>query len=107
FNGSTGSRPAAAMIAGADGALYGVAQFGGANADGDAFRLGTNGPLTVLASFNYINGDEPVELLQGKDGAFYGTTFEGGQNGNGTVFKLQTNGLLTSLASFNYTNGGA
>jgi uncharacterized repeat protein (TIGR03803 family) len=102
-----GAGPSAAMIEGADGALYGTTQYGGGNGDGTAFRMTTNGTLTTLATFNGVNGTGPNELFQAANGSFYGTTFEGGTNGNGSVFQIATNGTLTSLVSFNYTNGGS
>ena len=102
-----GGDPLAAMIQGADGALYGATLYGGANKDGTAFRMTTNGTLTTLAAFNFQDGAGPTQLLQAANGSFYGTTIEGGANGNGSIFQLTTNGTLTSLASFNYTNGGS
>jgi uncharacterized repeat protein (TIGR03803 family) len=105
-NSSDGYDPAAALIQGADGALYGTTEGGGGEGDGTVFRLTTNGTLTTLALFNDLNGFEANELLQAANGSFYGTTFEGGINGNGAVFQMTTNGTLTSLVSFNYTNGG-
>jgi uncharacterized repeat protein (TIGR03803 family) len=102
-----GSGPAAAMIPGADGALYGTTLYGGSNNDGTAFRLTTNGKITSLAVFDFSDGAQPTRLLQTANGNFYGTTFIGGINGNGTVFEITSNGALISLASFNYTNGGS
>jgi uncharacterized repeat protein (TIGR03803 family) len=108
FNDSTdGSNPSAALVQGADGALYGTAQYGGISGSGTAFRMTTNGTLSVLAAFNFSNGSQPNGLLQAANGGFYGTTFDGGINGDGTVFEITTNGAFTSLASFNYTNGGS
>ncbi len=104
---TNGSGPSAAMIQGADGALYGTTSYGGANDDGTAFRMTTNGTITTLAVFNFSDGAEPTKLIQTANGSFYGTTFDGGINGNGTVFQITSNGTLTSLASFNYTNGGS
>jgi uncharacterized repeat protein (TIGR03803 family) len=53
------------------------------------FKLGTNGTLTTLVSFDGTNGASPeAGLIQGADGNFYGTTTQGGTNGYGTVFRL-------------------
>lgn len=105
-NSGDGADANSVMIRGADGALYGTAELGGANKYGTAFRVTTNGGLTTLAAFNYFDGYNPTELFQAINGSFYGTTLEGGASGAGSVFQLGTNGMLTGLFSFNYTNGG-
>jgi uncharacterized repeat protein (TIGR03803 family) len=103
---NTGAAPSAAMIQGADAALYGTAYDGGAKLDGVVFRLTTSGAMSVLASFNFAEGVAPSQVLQTANGNFYGTANFGGATGNGTIFQLGTNGDLTTLASFNYTNDG-
>ncbi len=44
---------------------------------------------TLLLSFNYDNGDQPIAgvTIDGS-GNLYGTTFYGGAEGNGMVFEL-------------------
>jgi uncharacterized repeat protein (TIGR03803 family) len=82
-----------ALIQGADGALYGVAQMGGSNASGVVFRLGTDGSgYGVLHNFSNGDGGGPVALTQGAEGSLYGVTQSGGINGVGVVFSLGTNG---------------
>ncbi len=90
-----------------DGTLYGVTQYGGTNGDGTAFRLGTDGTLATLASFdlNVTGGNPFAPLAMGPDGRLYGTTYYGGANNVGTVYTLTTNGGLTAIVTFNTTNG--
>ena len=57
--------------------------------------------ITVLHSFNYMDGQYPEgRLVQGSDGAFYGTTYAGGAHLLGEVFKVTADGTFTILHSF-------
>jgi uncharacterized repeat protein (TIGR03803 family) len=120
--GNDGANPHAGLVQGADGNLYGTAEYGGTKSGysgkGAVFRISTNGALTTLHLFAGANdGAQPYAgLLQGSDGSFYGTTYAGGTTnysaqlgtyGYGTVFKISTNGALTSLYSFTGGNDGA
>jgi len=107
--GSDGANPAASLIQGADGCLYGSAQNGGTNVYwGTIFKLTTNGGFTLLHTCGYDDGGSPeAALLQANDGYLYGTTWNGGTNGAGTVFQISTNGAFTSLYSFNGQMDGA
>jgi uncharacterized repeat protein (TIGR03803 family) len=104
FNGSDGNRPAAALVVGPDGALYGSTY-------ATLFRLETNGTFTNLHDFNSGDGYGPsAALVVGPDDALYGSTFYGGtgtssSGGYGTLFRLETNGTFTKLHDFNGTNG--
>jgi uncharacterized repeat protein (TIGR03803 family) len=102
FNGTNGSNPAASLIEGRDGGLYGTTQFGGVSDNGTIFRITRAGAFTSLFSFRGTNGSGPsAALMQGSDGAFYGTTRFGGiATPNGTVFKITSNGVFTLLFSF-------
>jgi uncharacterized repeat protein (TIGR03803 family) len=88
--------PWAALIQGADGALYGTAHDGGNTGAGALFRLNTDGSgYAVLHSFSTdgVDGQNPAgALVQATDGWLYGTTFSGGSRNAGVVFKIQTNG---------------
>ena len=85
---SDGARPTAGVEQGADGALYGTAQFGGANCAsmggcGVAFQVTTAGAYTTLYSFctqaSCADGANPsTSLTEGDDGNLYGTTLDGG-----------------------------
>ena len=102
FNGTNGSRPAASLILGNDGSLYGTTTAGGTNGDnGTIFKITPSGLFTSLHSFNGANGRSPQgALVQGTDGSLYGTTTFGGANSDsGTVFKITLGGVFTPLFS--------
>jgi uncharacterized repeat protein (TIGR03803 family) len=100
-----GANPYAGLVLGSDGSLYGTTSSGGANNLGTVFKLGTNGALTRLYSFDGTNGAAPnAALVPGADGSFYGTTYAGGASNLGTIFQITTNGALTTLFSFTGTN---
>jgi uncharacterized repeat protein (TIGR03803 family) len=72
------------------------------------FKVGRNGTLTSLYSFDSAHGAYPAAgLVLGTDGNYYGTTSNGGINSNGTVFKITSEGKLTTLHSFSYFVDGA
>jgi uncharacterized repeat protein (TIGR03803 family) len=96
-----GNYPAASLIQGSDGNLYGTNGSGGASNSGNLVKFTPAGTETVIYSFNSgPEGQSPVGLIEGSDGNFYGTTSSGGTSGNGTVFKLSSGGLETPLYSF-------
>ena len=112
FVGTNGANPYGALALGPDGNFYGTTARGGITNSaypsgmGNVFKVTTNGALTTLASFAYVNGANPqAGLTLGPDGNFYGTTEGGGNNNVGTVFRIRTNGTLTTLASFASING--
>lgn len=102
-----GAHPQAALVQSMDGNLYGTTFGGGLTGNGTVFKMGTNGLLTSLVSFNITNGDFPYAgLTFATDGNLYGTTSQGGNAGHGTAFKMNTNGVLSTLVSFVDVNGG-
>src|SRR5262249_37200625 len=80
---------------------------------GTVFKISPRGKLTILHSFDFMDGANPhAGLVQGTDGNFYGTTVLGGAvsqqscpYGCGTVFKITPPGQLTTLHSFGGTDG--
>jgi uncharacterized repeat protein (TIGR03803 family) len=132
--GADGANPAAGLVQGSDGSLYGTTANGGNFQEvggfglgsfeiisfGTVFQISTSGALTTLYSFG--GGDDGANpyagLVQGSDGNLYGTTRGqqpqgGGQGGaqggdpnfNGTVFQISTNRALTTLYSFGGDDG--
>jgi len=113
FIGPEGETPAAPLVQGTDGMLYGVAAHGGdstllaPDGGGTVFRTTGSGSLTRLHTFTGLDGAVPTGIVQGRDGSFYGTTAYGGQPGisslfpgNGTIYKIDTAGNLTVLFVF-------
>jgi len=90
-NNSDGAGPAAGLVQGRDGYLYGTTTQGGVAINyGTLFRISPSGSFSNLYSFTGgSDGKTPLAgLVQGSDGNFYGTTEFGGTNGHGNVFKL-------------------
>jgi uncharacterized repeat protein (TIGR03803 family) len=113
FTGPDGETPAAPLVQGTDGLLYGAAAHGGdfavlpPDGGGTVFRTSGSGDLTTLHVFTGVDGAVPTGIVQGRDGAFYGTTTYGGQPGisslfpgTGTIFKIDTAGNLVVLFFF-------
>ena len=120
FAGPDGETPAAPLIQGADGFLYGVAAHGGdltvfaPDGGGTAFRMAANGVFTTLHVFRGPEGAVPKSLIQGRDGFFYGTATYGGQAGissltlgYGTVFRMDRTGGVVVLHAFPANDAGA
>jgi len=99
--GVDGEEPSAGLVQARDGNFYGTTYRGGADGQGDFFRLSPGGVSANLHSFkggSNPNGGYPqANLLQGTDGWLYGTTTGGGDSGAGTVFRISTNGVYTTL----------
>ena len=93
---SDGRFPAAALLEGSDGALYGTAEGGGINESGIVFMINKDGTgYTVLKYFDAGSGegmDPRAALIEGSDGALYGTTAFGGSNNRGTAYTLNKDG---------------
>ncbi len=100
-NCADGVRPAAGLLQGFDGNLYGTTVAGGSANVGTVFKVTTAGTLTTLHSFNITDGLNPFSsLVQASDGTFYGTTVTGGSLTLGNVFKMTSDGTVTSIYSF-------
>jgi len=110
---SMGDEPAAGVIFGPDGDLYGTTAGGGKHkpSEGTVFRLhnvsGDSWSETLLESFDGSEGGDPLAgLIFDLKGSLYGTANRGGQSAAGTVFELarrgpeQKNWLYTVLYSF-------
>ncbi len=101
--GKSGSNPAAGVLIGPGGFLYGVTVYGGGGGDGTIFYLrppqtaGEEWTETILYSFGSTLGSgwfPRGNLVAGKDGTLYGTT----SGGSGTVFRLETPGYWIESA---------
>jgi uncharacterized repeat protein (TIGR03803 family) len=117
-NPTTGANPEAALLMDANGNLYGTASTGGAYNDGTIFELaytgstlvnptGYSSTITLLATFNGVNGSLPEStLIFGGNGALIGTAVDGGTSGDGVIFELpEGSSTLVVLASFDGADG--
>jgi uncharacterized repeat protein (TIGR03803 family) len=106
-NGTDGSDPFGGLILSGS-TLYGTAQYGYEDADGEVFSVPvTGGTITVLASFNGTDGNDPSSGLILSGSTLYGTTQLGGFYDDGVVFSLPvTGGTPTVLTSFDYYTDG-
>jgi uncharacterized repeat protein (TIGR03803 family) len=110
-----GIGPWAGLVQGLDGNFYGTAHAGGANDYGTVFKIGPDGTLTPLHSFDGTDGEVPLAgLIQATDGNFYGTTEFGGSSGAcmngsscGNIFKMTLAGVVVTLHSFDFTDGAS
>jgi uncharacterized repeat protein (TIGR03803 family) len=100
--------PAAGLVVGNDGLLYGMTSAGGGfGGFGTVFKMTTNGALTTIAVLSGVNGENPQSgLVLARDGNFYGTSPQGGTNSIGNVFRVTPAGVVTSLVSFDSSSLG-
>lgn len=118
FQGSEGSAPAAGLLKGSDGLLYGSTLRGAAteaNSSGTIYSLAEDGSgFTILHRFqswtSTTSGGSPINadgatpeaaLIEGSDGLLYGATRAGGAYGAGVVFRMSRDGTsFTVLHEF-------
>jgi uncharacterized repeat protein (TIGR03803 family) len=91
---------AISMIQGTDGNFYGAAD-GGANNEGQIFRMTPAGQFTTIYNFcseaNCADGQEAQSSpILGSDGNLYGVA-DGGSGESGTVYKMTLGGHITTL----------
>jgi uncharacterized repeat protein (TIGR03803 family) len=110
--GSTdGGGPAARVVFGPNGTLYGSTTFGGSSNGGVVYNLGPAARLrteTILYSFaGGSDGDRPSgDLIFDQAGNIYGTTSFGGSTFNGTTFELTPSGSgFTEDVLYSFTGG--
>lgn len=120
FTGSDGKYPAARVVFGPNGSLYGTTTVGGSGCGGEGCGVVYNlmpraticptvsCPWTerVIHFFsNSGDGYDPYsEVSFGPDGTLYGTTYAGGSQGFGTVYEIGGNGGV--IYSFTGGNEG-
>jgi len=120
FDGANGAEPFGALMADANGNLFGTTAFGGAPGGigyGTVFEIvktatGYASTHTILARFDGgANGASPFgALMADANGNLFGTTRDGGSSNLGTVFEIlkTASGYVstpTILASFDVTSG--
>jgi len=116
-----GYNPIGSLVAGSEGALYGVASGGGANKLGSVFIFNPGGVATNLvwldkpfggyggnlqsfvnfqSDFGVANQPVPTLLTLGLNGNLYGTTTDEGANGSGTVYVLNVHSTNTPVLTW-------
>jgi uncharacterized repeat protein (TIGR03803 family) len=104
-----GANPAASLVQGTNGFLYGTTEFGGLDTGlcsedgcGTIFEVGYAGSLSILHKFaGVINGQFPqAGLMQASDGNFYGSSAGGSNQGGGLVSKITPQGAFSVLYNF-------
>jgi uncharacterized repeat protein (TIGR03803 family) len=103
--GAGGAYPVGGLIQGADGALYGTTEDGGANGYGTIFKFNkTAFTTTILHSFGFGDGQYPESAVyQATDAKLYGAASLGGTYGDGTLYDTTTKPVYAQLYSFNNT----
>lgn len=110
FTGPDGASPFGGLVLAADGTLYGMTTFGGANTCvtgslpgcGTIFQITEAGAFTTLHNFAGTDGSQPYDtLIQTSSGSFFGTTYAGGPSDNyGTIFEFTPPETVKTLYSF-------
>jgi uncharacterized repeat protein (TIGR03803 family) len=101
--GNDGGNPGK-IIHGADGNLYGVADYPTIRT---LFKVTPAGVRSTVYSFTSGNGTGPSRLTPSTDGNIYGTTQTGGIPNVGTLFKLDPAGQVTTYIFDGAATGGS
>jgi uncharacterized repeat protein (TIGR03803 family) len=100
----------APLCAAADGALYGIADRGGARGLGCIFRLSGDGAVEIIHDFNSGTGTDDfygrAGLIQGTDGRLYGTRLGDGAGSPAIAFAIDLTGKLAVLHRFKDEGAG-
>jgi uncharacterized repeat protein (TIGR03803 family) len=98
-NCTDGALPAAGLIQGQDGNLYGTTVGGGANGNyGTVFKISPQSPYPLTTLYSFCNlagcadGGAPEAALLLANGTFYGTTEFGGKYSYGAIFSITPSG---------------
>jgi uncharacterized repeat protein (TIGR03803 family) len=93
--------PAAQLLEGSDGQLYGTTGGNSINGAGTLFRIAKDGSgFVLLRKFQCGANDgcnPDAGLIEGSDGFLYGTTRGGGPDDRGTIFKISKEGTGFTL----------
>jgi uncharacterized repeat protein (TIGR03803 family) len=115
FDPASGLRPSA-LVEASDGTLYCGMQINGAqvpsnnSSSGVLFRIATNGNAVQMATFNGVDGANPVLLVPASSGRLYGVASSGGAFGGGDVFAFAPGsfaGLFYEPTNINPASSGS
>ena len=99
--------PWGALFRDSDGNLYGTSIQGGADNFGAVFKVTPSGQESVLYSFSWGSGANPISgIMGGKNGDLYGTTTNYAR-GNGSWFELTPSGSQMIIHPFWPNSEGA
>ena len=120
FNGGDGDHPAAQLVFGHDGSLYGTTTAGGSFDNGNVFNLRPQPracvtalcpwEATVLHSFDGGDGSYPTNIAFDQAGNLYGTAWDGGTEDLGSIYELTPSGgswtfqVLYDFSAFGVSN---
>jgi len=123
FTGKSDGWQPGSLLRDAKGNLYGTTTFGGnmsgecgsgyiQNGCGVVFELNAEAKFSVLHTFDFSEGANPIVSVQDANGDLYGTTTRGGNSacqhgGCGVIFKLTPAGDFTLLYRFTGGSDGA
>lgn len=112
FDGANGSGPAASLLEGKDGKLYGMTAMGGTKDYGVLFQFdpATSAFVKKFEFDGMADGGNPLgNLIQAKNGKLYGLTNIGGKEDYGVLFEYDlTNSTYTKKLEFEgITTGSA
>jgi uncharacterized repeat protein (TIGR03803 family) len=105
-----GAYPAAPLLLGSDGNLYGTSYYGVDFDFGAIFSISPSGTFKQLYTFTGQDdgGNSLGRLVEGPNRLFYGTTSSGGSGGaNGTIFTVDASGNFNVIHAFDSTDGAA
>lgn len=108
--GFTSGPPAAPVIQGSDGAVYGTTVFCCFRGGGTVYRFAAGEEaLTTLHVFdrNTEGAGIAAAVVEATDGSLYGTAAEGGSGNLGTIFRMTIDGSVTMMHSFGGAADGA
>ena len=106
-----GQQPAARLLQGSDGMLYGTTVFGGSSSQfGAIYKMSLDGSFYLVIHVPQTGEGRSYQagLCESANGFLYGTTYYGGSSGAGTVFRMDTSGNnYSTIRSFQTTGGDA
>ena len=101
-----GETPKGAIIQASDGNFYGTTEGGGVDGLGSIYKMTPAGVLTIIHSFNEIDGlglHPLAGLVKATDGKFYGAAAN--NTSSGVIFQITSSGTYSVLVSLTNVAG--